>query len=226
MGLNADFLDFIESSIAQVYGDSTAGLRMLELGDQEIRTSDIPEETGKEYFTRRGYEHVSVDINGLHGAIVKDLTRPEQFTDWHHSWDILTNSGTTEHVEPHAAQYECFGILHDCLKVGGVAIHLLPDVEEHDQRGAWANHCRFFYSTAFFEYMAGKCGYELIQNSEIRGLRCVALKKTADVPFAVERSAFIGLIAQREPKTSMFTAVKALLKKFGVDRIVKRIGRS
>ena len=105
MGLVTSYLRFIESSIEQVFGGTVSGLRMLELGDQVILDPNIAEETGKAYFTNRGLEHVSVDINGLHGAIVRDLTRPEQFQDWHGSYDVLTNAGTTEHVEPIESQY-------------------------------------------------------------------------------------------------------------------------
>lgn len=204
MGLNTTYLGFIESSTNKVFSNGVLKLRMLELGDQVVVDSTISERTGKDYFTNRGYEHVSVDINGLHGALVRDLTRPEQFHDWHGSWDIVTNSGTTEHVEPFSSQYECFGIIHDCLKVGGIAIHLLPDVHEHDAHGAWKNHCRFFYSGAFFELLAQECAYELLSNRVIDGLRCAMVKKNRDAPFMKDRGKFLSLIAQREQRISAF----------------------
>lgn len=174
MGLNASYLEFIESSIDQAFGIAGCGSRMLELSEQVIDDPRIADRTGKEYFARLGYEYVSVDLSGQHGAVVRDLTRPEQFRDWHGAWDILTNAGTTEHVEPFEAQYECFGILHDCVRPGGVAIHLLPDVDDCDKRGMSVNHCRYYYSAQFFEHLATACGYELVANTVINGLRCAA----------------------------------------------------
>lgn len=221
MGLNSSHLSYIESSIEQVFGNETRGLRMLELGDQVIGDPGIIEKTGKAYFTNRGYTHVSVDINGQHGSISRDLTKPEQFLDWRGSWDILTNSGTTEHVEPFEAQYECFGIIHDCVKVGGIAIHLLPDVEELDHRGAWKNHCRYYYSELFFELLVRECQYELLSSVVINGLRCVAVRKMSDAPFMKDRASFLSLVAQRDVFEN---PALAALKKLGVVKALTWLG--
>lgn len=221
MGLNASYLQFIESSIEQTFGTEVRGRRMLELGDQVIDDPGIPDKTGKEYFSRLGYEHVSVDLNGLHGAVVRDLTKPEQFRDWHGAWDILTNAGTTEHVEPFEAQFECFGILHACLRTGGVAIHLLPDVDERDERGSWVDHCRYYYSASFFERLAAACGYELLASTVINGLRCAAVKKTVDQPFMTDRAALLESIAQRTHRPDSFGG---LWRRLGAGRLLTRIG--
>jgi len=197
---------------------------MLELGDQVIMDPNITEKTGKAYFSNRGFEHVSVDINGLHGAIVRDLTRPEQFQDWHGSYDVLTNLGTTEHVEPFESQYECFGIIHDCIKVGGIAIHLLPDVYERDEHGAWRNHCRYYYSESFFELLARECEYELLSNTVISGLRCVTVKKTKHAPFMDDRAKFLQSIAQRDYRSHPTDIARKVLRRIGVGRLLRRIG--
>ncbi len=224
MGLNTSYLRFIESSIEQVFGGAVSGLRMLELGDQVIGDPNIAEDTGKAYFTNRGFEHVSVDINGLHGAMVRDLTRPEQFQDWHGLWDVLTNSGTTEHVEPLESQYECFGIIHDCINVGGIAIHLIPDVYERDEHGAWKNHCRYYYSELFFELLVKECQYELLSNIVINGLRCVTVKKTKNVPFMDDRAKFLESIAQRDYRRHPSDIAKSFLRRIGVGKLLRRIG--
>lgn len=215
MGLRPAYLHFIETSIERVFGRAK-NLRMLELGDQVVRDPAISEETGKAYFENRGFEHVSVDLNGLHGAVVRDLTRPEQFKDWHGSWDVITNSGTTEHVEPFESQYECFGIIHDCLKVGGIAIHLVPDVYERDEHGAWRNHSRYYYSKSFFELLANECEYELLSNTVINGLRCAAVKKTKSVPFMDDRAKFLASVARREKAISLKSLWRKLIKRIGL----------
>ncbi len=223
MGLIKSYIRFIESSIEQVYGGDVRGLRMLELGDQVVEDPHIAEKTGKDYFKNRGFEHVSVDTNGLHDAVVRDLTRPEEFQDWHGSWDVLTNSGTTEHVEPFESQYECFGIIHRCIKVGGIAIHLIPDVYERDERGAWRNHCRYYYSGSFFEMLARECKYELLSNTVINGLRCAALQKTKDVPFLDDRAKFLDAIAQRDYRNYPTDIFKMALIRIGVGKLLERI---
>jgi hypothetical protein len=222
MGLKKSYLSFIESSIEHTFGNNVSGLRMLELGDQVIMEPNITEKTGKEYFTNHGYEHVSVDINGLHGSVARDLTKPEQFHDWHNSWDILTNSGTTEHVQPFEAQYDCFGIIHDCLKVGGIAVHLIPDVDERDERNAWKNHCRYYYSGSFFDLLAKECEYELVSNTVINGLRCATVRKTKNAPFMKDRSKFLAEIAQRDHQPD--NAVTTIIKRMGVVKILRRLG--
>lgn len=215
MGLNVSYLNFIESSIGLAFGGSVDGLRMLELGDQVIMDATLREATGKQYFTDRGFVHTSVDINGLHGSVVRDLRKPELFHDWHGAWDIVTNSGTTEHVEPYESQYECFGVIHDCIRRGGLSIHLVPDVKERDERKAWSKHCHNFYSTEFFELLARECHYELLANALLNGLRCVALRKTSDVPFMSDRAAFLGAIARRrlEKPSKLRRTANSLLRR-------------
>ncbi len=219
MGLKAAYLDFIESSIGEVYGKNVSNLRILELGDQVIGDPSIIEETGKIYFINRGYVHTSVDLNGLHGAVIRDLTQPEQFYDWHNSYDIMINAGTTEHVEPYEAQYECFSVIHSCIKVGGVFIHLVPDVYEHDEKGAWKNHCRYYYSSNFFRVLAKECGYKLLSNTVIRGMRCVALRKTKDTFFMRDRGKFLSLVACRKYKLSFLVKQKVIngLRRVGLS---------
>lgn len=223
MGLIQSYLNFIESSIEQGLGVGS-GYRMLELGDQVIYDPHITEETGKAYFLNRGFEHISVDINGRHGAIVRDLTKPEQFIDWHGVYDVLTNAGTSEHVEPFESQYECFSIIHDCIKVGGVAIHLIPDMDERDKKGSWKNHCRYYYSTSFFEMLVKECEYEMLSNTAINGLRCVAVKKTKNTPFMADRAKFLESIAQRDYTNYPIIIFRRLLRWIGIGKLLRWIG--
>jgi hypothetical protein len=212
MALNSRYINFIEQVIPKPAGDKSQKLRMLELGDQIIFGDDIPETTGKSYFENRGYDHTSVDLNGANGSIKKDLSKPEQFLDWHNRFDIITNSGTTEHIEPVSAQYEVFKIIHDCVTVGGMVVHLVPDVVEHDEKGLWKGHCPFFYSREFFDTLASECGYDLIRNETVNGLRAVAYIKTNDSPFKIDREMLCSGVAVREGGMSYgYTTLKGNL---------------
>lgn len=225
MGLTSQYIEFIESSITQTQM-CKAGIRILELGDQLIVDSAMAEKTGKDYFLNRGYDHTSVDINGLHGSVSRDLTKPEQFRDWNGAFDVLTNVGTTEHVEPFENQYECFGILHDVLKIEGVSIHMIPDTQSRDYHGIRKNHCRYYYSERFFASLAAECGYELIFNGVIDGLRAACLRKTQNSAFSIDRKTFLSLIDQRE--YSLFyrstNGARTVLRNLGVGKALRKIG--
>jgi SAM-dependent methyltransferase len=197
MGLTAAYLEYIDRNIASTVGELT-GRRMLELGNQHVLAKAIPEKTGKEYFTRRGAEHVSVDLNCLDGALPLDLTRPRQFKKWQGYFDVIVNSGTTEHVEPMAAQYECFQIIHDCLKVGGVAIHVVPDIDERNRYGAWIGHCNNYYSPDFFRMLAQDNNYELVSMEIIDGNVCASLRKQQEDSFMNDRERFVSQITRME----------------------------
>ncbi len=171
---------------------------MLELGDQVIEDEAIPESTGKQYFENRGVAHTSFDLNGEHGAVRVDLSRRIRNATWLDAFDIITNSGTTEHVEPLSAQYTCFLNIHNCLCTGGIAISLVPDVEALDRDGAWKGHCNYYYSHEFFAELARLNEYEMIASKLINGLRCVAVRKTSTAPFTMDRRAVLAGIARRE----------------------------
>lgn len=214
MGLEVAYINFIESAIDEVFVDKKAPLRMLELGNQKITPNElIKEPTGKQYFISKGFEHISVDINGQDGALKKNLSLEEDFNEFIDYFDIITNAGTTEHVGPLESQYTCFKILHECLKIGGIAIHIVPDVEQRDMHGLWKTHCNFYYSKDFFNVLAEKCRYQVISNTVINGLRCAALRKTKQWDFFSDKAEFINLIAHRNTHKELWTEKKLSLNR-------------
>ncbi len=201
MGLLRSYLDYIEECVDDALGE-LAGKRMLELGDQVIGKSEpISESTGKDYFENREVFHTSFDLNGQHGAIRVDLSKPIRNPEWLGAFDIVTNSGTSEHVEPFRSQYECFMNIHNCLRQGGIAVHIVPDIVELEQRGRWKNHCSYYYSHEFFALLAELNGYDLLSSKVIDGLRCVCLRKSTEVPFTRDRDAVLAAIARRKVGT-------------------------
>jgi hypothetical protein len=197
MGLAREGLAFINRNIANTVGE-LSGKKMLELGNQHIDDDSIPEKTGKEYFENRGVNHISVDLNGLDGALRLDLSKPRQFLQWNGYFDIITNFGTSEHVEPKSVQYECFLIMHSCLRVGGIAIHLLPDINELENKGCWRGHCANYYSMDFFKQLAENNNYKLVSLEIINGLVCSCLQKQSDIPFMEERDRFLEYITRKK----------------------------
>ncbi len=230
MGLGPSYIEYIEESVAATLGD-LRGTRMLELGDQEIDHDQIPERTGKEYYQNRGVDHTSFDLNGRNGARRVDLAMPIRETPWLSAFDIVTDSGTIEHIEPFQAQYVCFMNVHNCLKRGGIAIHLVPDIDELERHGHWKGHCNNYYSHEFFALLAELNRYSLVSSKTIHGLRCVCLRKNDDLPFTQDREALLAAIARKEGgevyfginDLSMFRPIRQLLRRvFDVTRPLRR----
>ncbi len=200
MGLMKKHLQIINQSLVRVFGDAIVGKKMMELGDQCMLPEagwEIDVQTGKEYFAAMGFEHISVDLNAEHGALPYDLSLPVLRDDWIGAFDVLTNFGTSEHVEPFNAQYECFRTMHQWVRVGGIFIHFVPDIEALERDGAWKDHCRYYYSSTFFTMLARENGYSIINVEFIDGLVAITLCKEKDCRFMGDRSLFLKHIARR-----------------------------
>jgi len=190
MGISAQFLEFIESTIRTQR--PLAGTRMLELGNQQL-DSGAP---CKPVFEGSGIEHVSVDLNGRDGAIPIDLSQPS--TDWPCYFDVVTNSGTTEHVEPFEGQYEAFKNIHNWLKVGGLAIHNLPDGDSLQESGTWRGHCNNSYSVRFVRMLAAGNSYDILHLDVVDGMTVFVLRKSTGREFMADRSKFLSEVIRKE----------------------------
>lgn len=202
MGLKVEYIRFIDDCIASHLG-AMEGVRMLELGNQHVydKKGRIEERTGKAYYTNRGCRHVSVDLNAEDGALPLDLSQRIEKPEWEGYFDVITNSGTTEHVEPFEAQYECFENIHRWLKVGGIVVHLVPDAHELERRGRWKKHCNNYYSLEFFRGLADANGYTMAASGIIDQLTAACLVKEADGPFMSDRAALLAGITRRSGGT-------------------------
>jgi SAM-dependent methyltransferase len=197
MGIRTDYLEYALDCIRSSVGE-LSGKKMLELGDQMFVKGEPYEKSGKEYFENRGVLHTSVDLNGRHGALKIDLSKPIEVPHWKNHFDIVTNFGTLEHVEPKKAQYECFRNVHYCLKPGGIAIHLLPDIDELIKSGAWKNHCNNYYSRDFVNTLVNNNDYELLSLKMINGLICPCYRKKSDSIFTQNRKELLRQIVRKK----------------------------
>lgn len=197
-------LDFIDRHVGAELG-GLAGTSMLELGNQRVLNGfwgkrfspRVSERTGKAYYTRRGVQHTSFDLNGRDGALPIDLSKPIEADQWP-PFDFVTNSGTTEHVEPYEAQYACFENIHRLTRTGGLMFHIIPAIEELAAGGFWRYHCNNYYSREFFSTLCDANAYRLIAQDVMDELLCVCLRKTEPRPFMADRDAFLRGIIRRE----------------------------
>lgn len=138
-------------------------LNMLEFGCQQIWGRFYPHKhplksykTTKEYFTALGFNHVSMDLNGLRGSIKTDLSKPLD-SKWHNWSDVTTDFGTIEHVE--ASQYMAYKNMHDATRQNGLMIHYLP------MDGYALKHSPYHYKPEFFFKLAKANNYDVLVSS-------------------------------------------------------------
>ena len=180
---------------------------VIELGDQEIPTSGwhynyaktfISSITGKEpksypITTQEFYEvlgindYACIDVNGKNGALVYDLnTDILQNYGIDKTYDLVSNFGTTEHI---FNQYQCFKNMHDLLKVGGLAIHILPFE-------GYLNHGYFNYQPSFFVDLGIANSYELVgiyYSAEMAGFRnTIPIPYTDELPLVLHELCLAG----------------------------------
>lgn len=108
--------------------------------------------TYKAYFEALGFKHISIDWNGEHGALIRDLRRPL----WSElgQFDMVSNMGTTEHISDQAGVWEN---VHNLTRTGGVYVGQTP---YHDGKSWWW-HGEYYPTEAFFESFAAKNGWKI-----------------------------------------------------------------
>jgi|LakMenEpi03Aug12_release.lakeMendotaPanAssembly.Ray.scaffolds.fasta_scaffold650910_1 hypothetical protein len=165
---------------------------LIELGDQNafnelVNSQNIDKYRIKNIMYNYFKEYHTLDLKG-DDIIPTDLSdyKPDLF-----KCDIITNIGTTEHVELEDGQFNCWMNMHSWLNVGGIMIHELPEV------GSWPGHCRYHTSRKFFKAFE-KYGYKIVElddhlwSDQGNTLWCV-MKKVKDVPF-MDKDTFFSLM--------------------------------
>jgi hypothetical protein len=157
------------------------GTSMIELGNK--RNGDA---IYKHWFESLGFRHVSVDWNGRDGALDRDLRKPL----WPElgQFDMLTNIGTSEHVEE---QTGCWQNIHNLVRTGGVYVGLTPYPDGKN----WWWHGEWYPTEGFFESFAALNGWEIERMYKDRVEPfCnlyVRMTKAQDLPFTMPDQALI-----------------------------------
>jgi Methyltransferase domain len=181
MAIRKDLLEFTFEAIDST-GLRLEALEMCELGNQHIFVDGVNYEIAKQYFESLGIRHISIDLNGLDGALILDLSKPIHDEELLGRFDVVTNFGTSEHVEN---QYRCFQNMHNFTKKGGLFIHTIPKI------GHWKDHCEYYYDPSFFKKLAELCDYSIVKEATFPSptdgpdtdLACAALIKRENSEF-------------------------------------------
>jgi len=168
MGIQKDLLFLVKVALEAIDMEYE-GLRMCELGNQYMRFGRY--KTAKQYFESLGVDHTSIDMNGRDGALKYDLSKP--ISDFEEYFDIVTNFGTSEHVEN---QERCFDNIDRMCRVGGAMIHAVP------LKGAYKHHSKVHYTKGSLLKLAKEKNYKTVVRKTVKrsynkALVCAVLVK-------------------------------------------------
>jgi hypothetical protein len=125
-------------------------LRICELGDQMIRRHGKYVMPVKECLEFVGASYTSIDLNGKHGSVKYDLRDPLPIYSIGR-FDIVTNFGTSEHIDE---QLPVFENIHELCAKNGVMVHAVPCFAP--------DHAIWGYTADWFNVLSKEQGYSTI----------------------------------------------------------------
>lgn len=155
-------------------GKDLTSVRMFEFGNQHGMFDALNNGVAKTYYTALGVDHVSVDLNGHDGALKRDMTADLSDLGL---FDVVTDFGSTEHIEPLAGHYKAFKNFNLLCKVGGFIIHNLPPAYTE-----WVTHSPAQYTPDFFFKLGKLNGYEIMFYNSSDDIKLIGIvyKKTRE----------------------------------------------
>jgi hypothetical protein len=109
----------------------------------------------KPFWTSIGFDYATIDYDGHRDSIPLDLNTDRVPEKLRQQFDLVINTGTTEHI---ANQAQAFHIIHDLTRIGGVMFHEVP-------AGSW-NHGLINYTPKFFLLLHKQNDYEQVYMRE------------------------------------------------------------
>ena len=157
---------------------------MAELGSQFMNVDGVFKGPAKTYFSSRGIEHESFDLDGQFDSVALDLGVPlEAHSPYLAKYNLITNFGTTEHVVNH---FTCFENIHGMCEPGGLMLHAVPSP------GNWQHHGRYYYSQEFFRQLAAANDYNILFLEGIAHHKHAQRESTCALLTRGEREAFMS----------------------------------
>lgn len=98
--------------------------------------------------------YTSYDVCPALKTEIFDLNVEQLPNHYHEHFDVLLNFGTTEHI---VNQLNCFQVMHNAVKVGGIFFHQIPSV-------GWVGHGYFCYHEGYLTDLATANGYEIVDH--------------------------------------------------------------
>lgn len=131
-------------------------IKICELGDQQFMACPPFKDFTwvGDHLKKIGYSYTSIDLNGKGGAIPLDLSEEITNIKLLNTFDIVTNFGTSEHVNN---LYNCMKNMHNITKKGGLLFNVVPSPNN------WPEHGFHYLDTSFYTGLADLCGYVILE---------------------------------------------------------------
>ena len=160
MGVTYDTLGFFTDTLDKL-GWTLESKKICDLGDQVFWGNrvwaDVGEVSVRDYFTSKGVDYTSIDLNGNLGALKIDLGKPIKDECLLGKFDIVTDFGTMEHV---VEQEVCLDNIDSLVKPGGLMVHTIPD-NPKDMHGL------YFYDDDWLKNLIKDRGYTLVNELKL-----------------------------------------------------------
>jgi hypothetical protein len=108
--------------------------------------------SGRELYEALGFEYQCLDLDPSFGSMRFDLNLDSVPEGHAGRYDFVTNHGTSEHL---LNQYNCFKVMHEFCRVGGMMLHAVPFTVHLE-------HGFFNYQPNFFSALARYNSYETL----------------------------------------------------------------
>jgi hypothetical protein len=146
----------------------------------------------KTWFEDNGYRHVSVDWNGESGALTLDLRRPLGLG----RFDLVTNFGTTEHVDDQAPVWR-----NICEAAATLFVSTTPAPESRGAHGLW------YPSGDFYRALAELNGFVverlfLLERQRKHAAWCARLRRVCETDFVMPPAELLHRRATRDKWTA------------------------
>lgn len=151
MGVTKKAYDLLISNINKI--ENVSEKNYLEIGIQNFSGPQFGYSFLRDEICKYFKSCISLDLHKMNNVTICDLSIYHENL---YKADLITNFGTSEHVEYEEGQYNCWKNMHDWLNIDGIIIHEIPEL------GSWKNHCRYYTTFDFFKNFE-KFGYEILE---------------------------------------------------------------
>lgn len=151
MGITGFSLDLLNK-----HNLTRSGLKVLELGCQNLYNNENYGEVSNPYFKAKGQDIDSIDLEGCNDSSIVNLDNPID-KDYINKYDVVTNFGTSEHCED---LYQTFKNIYDACRVGGIIVN------ENPKTGNWPGHGNHYLTTLFYKQYAQDMGLVIVDIGE------------------------------------------------------------
>lgn len=206
LGAQELFLKGYEQAL-DTFGE-TFGVRLAGLAGHAPRP-----QKARAFYEAIGWQYACLDIDAAEGVEPFDLNHDAAPAG--RQYDLVTNLGTTEHI---FNQANCFTVMHDFTRPGGVMVHGVPAL-------GYLEHGFFNYHPNFFHALVAANAYELLGvyycptmssatlipwSQEILGYLTVTAKTAGGLFVALRRTTPSPFVVPQQGRYGQFVAVPPL----------------